>query len=283
MNKIGPFQLYTKTPNDINYGSIYTMKVELPIIYSKKRIVRVYLPEDFEENKKYPVLFMADGQNIVDKYTSAYGAWSIDVHQHHLLKKGYPSFIVVGIDCPRNPKHRALEYSFPFMHICPNDNDEDLYAPELKFESHMLYEYIARELLPLIRQYFPISDDRKDIGAGGSSMGGIFALSLITSYPEIFGFSLVFSPGLFLYPAKKVKEFLDESIPKFDNHKMYFYCGNVGFESKFLKRTVDTFNYLKSHGMNHNNIHLLVDPNADHNEASWSKHFEQGIKFWFKR
>ena len=139
------------------------------------------------------------------------------------------------------------------------------------------------ELLPLIRQYFPISDDRKDIGVGGSSMGVIFALSLIASYPEIFGFSLVFSPGLFLYPVKKVKEFLDEAIPKFDDHKMYFYCGNVGFESKFLKRTVDTFNYLKSHGMNHNNIHLLVDPNADHNEASWSKHFEQGIKFWFKR
>ena len=283
MNKIGPFQLYTKTPNDINYGSIYTMKVELPIIYSKKRIVRVYIPEDFDENKKYPVLFMADGQNIVDKYTSAYGAWSIDVHQHRLLKKGYPSFIVVGIDCPRNPKHRALEYSFPFMHIYPNDNDEDLFAPELKFESHMLYEYIAHELLPLVRQYFPISDDRKDIGAGGSSMGGIFALSLIASYPEIFGFSLIFSPGLFLYPAKKVKEFIDEALPKFDDHKLYFYCGNVGFESKFLKRTVDTFNYLKSHGGNHKNIHLLIDHNADHNEASWSKHFEQAIKFWFKK
>ena len=107
MEKIGPFELYTKTPNDIHYGCLYTMEVELPILYSKKRIIRVYLPENYDKNCKFPILFMADGQNIVDKFTAAFGAWSIDVHEHNLIKKGYPSFIVVGIDCPQNPVYRA--------------------------------------------------------------------------------------------------------------------------------------------------------------------------------
>ena len=92
MKKIGPFKLYEKQPNDIKFGKIYFIEVKLPLPYSPKRIVRVYLPEDYDEKKKYPIIFMSDGQNIVDKYTSAYGAWDIDIHQHNLIKKGYPSF-----------------------------------------------------------------------------------------------------------------------------------------------------------------------------------------------
>ena len=146
MENIGPFKLYTNSPNDIQFGKLYTMEVELPIFYSKKRIVRVYLPEDFDKNKKYPVLFMADGQNIVDKFTSAFCAWDIDVHQHNLIQQGYPSFIVVGIDCPKDPVHRALEYSFPFTEIEEKHTGE--YNKEgLEFESHLLYKYIALELL----------------------------------------------------------------------------------------------------------------------------------------
>ena len=281
MENIGPFKLYTSSPNDIQFGRLYTMEVELPIFYSKKRIIRVYLPEDFNKNKKYPVLFMADGQNIVDKFTSAFGAWDIDVHQHNLIQQGYPSFIVVGIDCPKDPVHRALEYSFPFIEIEEKHTGE--YNKEgLEFESHLLYKYIALELLPLLKQYFPISNRKEDIGVGGSSMGGIFSFSLLTSYPEIFGFALVFSPGFFLYPKDKVMSYIDETIPKLTNHKLYFYCGNIGFESQFLDRTYSVYRYIKKLGFNEDNIEMDIDVTCGHNEASWSKHFEDAIKFWFK-
>ena len=281
MEKIGPFKLYTKTPNDIHYGKLYTMEVELPILYLKKRTVRVYLPEDFDENKKYPVLFMADGQNIVDKFTSAFGAWSIDVHEHNLIKQGYPSFIVVGIDCPVNPIHRALEYSFPNIAIETKETGE-YNDKNLKFESHLLYKYIALELLPMLKQYFPISDLREDIGAGGSSMGGVFSTSLLTSYPEVFGFALIFSPGYFLYSKEKVLKYIDEIFPKLDDHRLFFYCGNIGFESKFVDLTYSIYRYFKLKGFKEENIDMVIDSECGHNEASWSKHFEEAIRFWFK-
>ena len=281
MEKIGPFKLYTKTPNDIHYGKLYTMEVELPILYSKKRTVRVYLPEDFDENKKYPVLFMADGQNIVDKFTSALGAWSIDVHEHNLIKQGYPSFIVVGIDCPVNPIHRALEYSFPNIAIETKETGE-YNDKNLKFESHLLYKYIALELLPMLKQYFPISDRREDIGAGGSSMGGVFSTSLLTSYPDIFGFALIFSPGFFLYPRDLVFKYIDEVYPKLDDHRLFFYCGSIGFESKFVDRTYSIYRYFKKKGFSEDNIDIVIDSSCGHNEAAWSKHFEEAIKFWLK-
>ena len=280
MSKIGPFTLYTKTPNDIQYGKLYTMDVELPILYSPKRTIRVYLPEDFDENKKYPLLVMADGQNIVDKYTTAFGAWDIDVHEHNLIAKGYRSFIVLGIDSPKNPLHRALEYSFPFMRGLKDSDGEALYKTRLKFESHLLNKYIAEELVPLVKKYFPISENKNDIAAGGASMGGIFALTLPSAYPETFGFSLVFSPGFFLYSLDEIKKYLDNVIPGLHSNKLFFYSGNVGFESKFLENTKTVHNYFKEKGFSDKQIALVLDLNAEHKEASWSKHFEEAIEFW---
>jgi len=276
-NNIGPFSLYNKTPNDINYGAIYTLEVELPLLYYKKRIIRVYVPEDYDENNKYPLLVMSDGQNIVDRYTSAYGAWEIDKRQHESSKR----FIVVGIDCPIGPSERAMEYSFPFVMI--NKWEEGRYANslKLKFESHLLYEYIALTLLPLIKENFSISDDRALIGCGGSSMGGVFSLSLMLSYPDLFGYALCFSPGYFLYNEKKVNKYLDERLKYLDlNHKIYFYTGNVGFEEKFLARTKTMYEYFKEHGFDDNHVALNIDYSGEHNEYCWSKHFNDAIDFW---
>ena len=278
--KIGPFKLYEKTPNDICYGSIYTLNVTLPLPYYKKRTVRVYLPEDFSFEKEYPLLVMSDGQNIVDKYTSAYGAWEIDKRQHELIEEGYPSFIVVGIDCPVGPIERAYEYSFPHLQII--DWESGTYELKKKREaySHLFYEYIAKELLPLIKKHFPISKNRKDIACGGSSMGGVYALSLLTSYPEDFGVALCFSPGYFLYDKKEVKDYMDKVIPTIDlEHKLYFYTGTVGFENRFVEDTLRMYQYFVDHGFN-KNVGLLIDEEAEHNEYCWSMHFNEAIRFW---
>ena len=278
--KIGPFTLYKKLPNDINYGYIYTMEVSLPLPFYKKRTVRVYLPEDFSFDKEYPLLVMSDGQNIVDKYTSAYGAWEIDKREHELLIEGFKSFIVVGIDCPKGPIERAYEYSFPHLRIqnWESGNYQKVYS--IKCYSHQLYEYIAKELLPSVKKYFPISKNRSDIACGGSSMGGVFALSLITSYPDEFGVALCFSPGYFLYDEIEVKNYMDEKMKNFDlDHKLFFYSGNVGFEHQFLKDTKGMYNYFLSLGFN-KNVSLLIDLEAEHNEYCWSKHFAEAIKFW---
>jgi len=282
MLDFGPFTLYTKTPNDIQYGTLYTLEVELPILYSPKRTIRVYLPEDFDETKKYPLLVMADGQNIVDKYTTAFGAWDIDVHEHNLIKKGFKSFIVVGIDSPKNPLHRALEYSFPYIRGIKGGDGDLLYKTKLQFESHLLNKYIGEELIPLIKKYFPVSDKKEDIGAGGASMGGIFALTLPAAYPKTFGFSLIFSPGFFLYSLEDIKNYLDGIIPGLQNNKLFFYSGNVGFESKFLESTKAIYNYFIERGFETSKVVISLDLNAEHNEASWSKHFEEAIKFWQK-
>ena len=77
--------------------------------------------------------------------------------------------------------------------------------------------------------------------------------------------------------------YIDETIPKLTNHRLYFYCGNVGFESQFLDRTYSVYRYIKKCDFNENNIEINIDVSCGHNEASWSKHFEDAIKFWFDK
>ena len=54
-------------------------------------MIRVWLPEDYEfdnPNKRYPVIYFSDGQNLVDRYLSAFGEWELDKTVHKLMKEG---------------------------------------------------------------------------------------------------------------------------------------------------------------------------------------------------
>ena len=50
------------------------------------------------ENKKYPVLYMHDGQNCFDKTTAFAGEWGIDETLNYKEKNGDKGCIVVAID-----------------------------------------------------------------------------------------------------------------------------------------------------------------------------------------
>jgi hypothetical protein len=76
------------------------------------RDIIVWLPPDYGINKKkrYPVVYMQDGQNSVDPATSAFGVdWRIDETSDSLIRnKITQSFIVVGI---YNTADRSKEYT----------------------------------------------------------------------------------------------------------------------------------------------------------------------------
>ncbi|GIW22165.1 MAG: hypothetical protein KatS3mg068_1172 [Candidatus Sericytochromatia bacterium] len=73
------------TTGDIRYHTIKTTKLK-----SGQREIVIYLPPSYNSNnnKRYPVLYMHDGQNIFDKYTGAFGKeWYVDEKVDYLIKK----------------------------------------------------------------------------------------------------------------------------------------------------------------------------------------------------
>ena len=54
---------------------------------NRQRIIRIYLPPDYEINKRrYPVLYMHDGQNLFDNATAYAGEWGVDETLNELAK-----------------------------------------------------------------------------------------------------------------------------------------------------------------------------------------------------
>src|SRR5262249_48414373 len=87
----------------------------LDSIYSpqlrNRRELYVYLPPSYASSqRRYPVIYMQDGQNLFDEALSYTGEWQVDETMEALSKQGIEA-IVVGI--PNAGVHRIDEYS-PF-------------------------------------------------------------------------------------------------------------------------------------------------------------------------
>lgn len=154
------------------------------------RNILIYLPPGYDEDKRYPVLYMHDGQNLFDKNTSfSKIEWKVDETLNELITTGkIKSIIVVGI---YNNSDRLSEYS-------PWYNER--YKAGEKGEKYI--EFIINTLKPHIDDKF--STNKEENYIGGFSMGGLILLYAL-KYPFFKG-AIVMSPSLFLEIQKYLKK-----------------------------------------------------------------------------
>lgn len=272
-NKVGPFLRHIKKPNAIKYGALYDLEVEMDVPNEQKRILRVYVPEDYDGVKTLPVMYMTDVQNTVDRYLSAYGEWDIDEHMHELIKKGYKSFIIAGLDCPKDPFNRAAEYILDDAH--PNWTPKDTHG------YGMIYaQYIINKVKPLVDKYFKTIPNKENTAFGGSSMGGLCSFDIVSLFPDVFSFSLSFSPAFFVLNSKQYQKEVKNRLFKINEQKFFFFTGKQDLDARIFPGTIKMFNYMKSIGYDDEHVALVVDEKMGHHESSWSAYFEQAAIFW---
>lgn len=284
-NKIGQFIRYNKKPSSMKFGYYYTFQVTLPFSKENKRMVRVWLPEDYDfdnPEKRYPVIYMSDGQNLVDKYLSAYGEWELDKCVHRLMAKGLQGVIAVGLDCPKDPKQRIKELCPPYLPRKEVLKKEKLEKGFVSYADKYI-DYLADKLKPLIDSLFFTMPEKECTGVGGSSMGGIMSYYAYIYRPDVFGFALSFSPAFFFYKKNDWFKINDEyDIRPDKNGKLFLYTGGKDFEKIFLKPTMYTYQYLRKHKFKNNQLAMIVDTNQIHHEAAWAKYLADGLSFWLK-
>src|ERR1035437_5258617 len=92
-------------------ANVHILDTHFPIPQlNRTRKIWVYLPPDYHTSQKnYPVLYMHDGQNLFDQYSSAFGEWQVDESLNTLFNQNNYGIIVVGVD--NGGASRLDEYS----------------------------------------------------------------------------------------------------------------------------------------------------------------------------
>src|SRR5688572_853707 len=227
----------------------------------RTRRVWIYLPLSYSSSdKKYPVLYMHDGQNVFDDATSFSGEWGVDEAMDTLGLKT-KECIVVGIDNGGDKRlNEYCPYYFSLSGIAANNKTN-------VGEGRKYVDFLVKTLKPFIDKKYRTLKDQKNTFTAGSSMGGLISMYAVLEYPKIFGGAGVFSPAFWVGP----KIFDDiKAKGKKVNAKIYFYAGDEEGES-MVPMTLRAFNEM--HRVSKSKMCEVIRAGGKHNEPRWRIEF----------
>jgi predicted alpha/beta superfamily hydrolase len=228
---------------------------------SRTRKIWIYLPETYASSKKkYPVLYMHDGQNVFDEATSYAGEWGVDETLDSLVPT--EECIVVAIDHGGNK--RLTEYN-------PYDNERFG-----KGEGEKYVDFLVKTLKPWIDDHYRTYKKKEKTFIAGSSMGGLISLYAVLKYPKVFGGAGVFSPAL--WTARGIFRDIEQKGKKMKS-KIYFYAGKLENET-MVPDILRAFEIM--HKISKSKMELVIRDEGRHNEATWRKEFPLFYKWVIK-
>lgn len=234
-----------------------------------QRDLVVYLPPDYEnQERRYPVLYLHDGQNLFDPETAYVRGmdWKADETADALIRAGeIDPLIIVGIF--NTGVHRIEEYT--------PTRDKKLGGGHAELYGHMLVE----ELKPFIDERYRTLQDAHNTGLGGSSLGGLATLYLGFTHPEVFGKLAVLSPSVW-WDNKAILKIIRQTEPK-PRLKIWLSMGTA--ESKTGLRDANSLrDTLVTKGWNErDDLHYEVIDGAKHEEAAWAEKVDPVLRYLF--
>lgn len=239
-----------------------------------ERLVTVYLPPGYydDPSRRYPVLYLQDGQNLFDPQRAYVPGeiWHAHSTARHLVRTGEISpLIVVGID--HAGPGRIDEYT-------PTQDLRSRRGGKAKAYGRMLVE----ELKPLIDQRFRTMPEACHTGLGGSSLGGLLTLYLGFRLPHVFGRLAILSPSLW-WDRKIMLQRLRANIHR---RRSWIWLDIGTREGRFFQQTVSNTRTLRDELVKRgwkegHNLRYFEDPGATHSEGAWAHRFPEVLKFLY--
>ncbi len=257
-----------------NQPKMHTISGNVQTFYFKSKYLKhynprkiwIYLPPDYyTSERRYPVLYMHDGQNIFDEVESFAGEWKVDEALENLFAtKGQFGVIVVAIENAR--EFRIDEYS-PYVNKEYNRGGE----------GELYIKFIKEELKPYIDSAYRTIPEKT--GIMGSSLGGLISIYASLKYPETFKYAASLSGAFWFNP--EIIEFIIKS--KSNPKKIYVDYGlrESDDPKKYVLQNLEVVNTLKRKGYKKRNLLVIEDPEGVHHESAWSRRFPEAVLFLF--
>jgi predicted alpha/beta superfamily hydrolase len=244
-------------------------------ILGNRRDVWVYLPPGYRRwsKKRYPVLYMHDGQNVFDAATSFAGVeWGVDETAQRLIcQKLIEPLIIVAV--ANMGEERIHEYT-------PTPGVIDARAKRKK-RSHalgrMYGQFLMEELKPCIDKKYRTRREAEFTGLGGSSLGGLVTLTMGILFPQVFTRLIVMSPSIWWddFAVCRLVDTLEQKPPL----KIWLDTGTAepGWEQARELRD----RLIEKGWQPDVDLSYLEVKGADHSEAAWAARVDPALRFLF--
>lgn len=212
-------------------------------LFGLERNIRLFLPSNYDvSNKRYPVLYMHDGQNVFGN-DDAIGMVSLDIHRY--LEQEEMDLIVVAIDQNPTGEERINEY-------CPWINGAlvEQWLGEKSTaggKGKQYVDFIVHTLKPYIDKNFRTLDTRTYMA--GISLGALITMYAACTYPHIFTRVAGLSSAFYRNQEEMIRLIKESDLSELE--RCYLDCGtneardNELLSEQFLQSNMDIYQLLK--------------------------------------
>lgn len=254
----------------------------VPSRHVAPREVDVWLPPSYASaaGRRYPVVYMHDGQNLFDPALAFAGSeWDVDGAMLRLLARGaVREVIVVAVwNTPRRfeeYKPAVVAGESVSMHI---EGRPPVRVADIASEAYL--DFLVGELKPFIDARYRTLPGPGDTIVLGSSMGGLVSLYALACHPDVFGAAGAVSPH---WPAADgaFADWLPGHLPPPGRHRLWFDHGTATLDAAYapLQDRVDA-GLRRAGWVEGRDWTRRVFPGAAHDEAAWRARIDQVLLF----
>lgn len=237
------------------------------------RRVVVYLPQGYQAEgpRRYPVLYLHDGQNLFHDQEAAFGvAWQVDdVLDALVQRQALEPWIVVALD---NTAARISDYT-------PDPDPEYGGGQGARYQ-----ETLIQRVKPWIEHHYAVRCGAPHAALAGSSLGGLISLDTVTRHPGVFGRVGAISPSLWWNRGSALArlESWEGPLPQ----RLWLDAGSAegeatpGGASSVSRDARQALSLLLRRGATYGRqLAYLEELGAAHNEAAWNQRLEP-ILLW---
>lgn len=255
-----------------------------------EREISVWLPDDYENggDRRYPVLYMHDGQNIWDDPAAPYGGWKMDTIAGECIARGeIEPIIIVGIGNTHKRNEEYVGFAAYYQH---DPGTRNSYVTEAAVYTAQYASFVVDVVKPLIDRNYRTKPERECTALAGSSFGAGISYYTGFTYQKIFGKLAGLSYGCYNPAMKEWHErpfwvtayLLDRVIKKDLPMQLYLDCGKLDLDEPFYPRAQELYQGLRAKGFTGEDELLFVtDAERGHTEAAWAARAGMVLRFLF--
>nr|WP_279526925.1 alpha/beta hydrolase-fold protein [Microbacterium sp. BK668] len=224
-----------------------------------KRTVRVFHPSPLDASVTLPLVVFQDGQRV---FATEGASWRAAETIASLVEaRLIPPVVAVGID--NAGPERAVEYS----HVVPFPRQPGAPAEGERYE-----ELVIDEIIPELRERYPLTRDAAHTAVIGSSLGGLVSYHLSFRHPEVFGLAGILSPYLaHIDPHRGSEHRVWASFPQAGPRRIWLDVGDTE-ATLTVAQITDLRDHLLDLGYRDGeNLAWRLHRGGTHNEECWAE------------